>query len=96
MRFKTIVLEKKHIFAVCAVVVLACVGTGIAMLAKQPKTMAVFSHTENYDEILSQGLPQGEEQNFIKDQQQQVMKNLNLNHLQLEYTLNGLMEKQQQ
>jgi len=68
MKFKTIVLEKKHLFAICAGIVLVCIGTGIAISAKQPKTIAVFSQNEEvYDEILSEGLPQGEEKNFIKE-----------------------------
>ena len=58
MKFKTIVLKKKHIAMLSAVLMSA--GTLFAVSAyKSGQTMAVFSKNDMYEGILKEGLPGG-------------------------------------
>ncbi len=67
MRFKTIVIKKRHIILLGAAILALCFGIGLALSMRTRKAVSVFSHQEVYDSILDDGLPEGKDRNFLKE-----------------------------
>lgn len=67
MRFKTIILKRQHIIFCVITILVVCMGLGLAFGMKNEEIKDVFSSNEIYDDILREGLPQGEKRNYFKE-----------------------------